>query len=120
MLEVMPESEGPLLWLRARDWLTVQDYREVFVPRLEKIMREHGKVRLLFHLAPDFQGWTTGAMWEDVKLDLKHRGDFEKVALAGASFWADAVVKLLGRFMAGEARTFLQEYLAEAWIWIQE
>jgi len=120
MLEVMPESEGPLLWLRARERLTVQDYREVFLPRLEEVIREHGKVRLLFHLAPDFQGWTAGATWEDVKLDLKHWGDFTKLALVGAPFWADVVLKLFGRFMAGEARTFLQEYLAEAWIWIQE
>jgi hypothetical protein len=120
MLEVMPESEGSLLWLRARERLTVQNYREVFVPRLEKVIREHGKVRLLFHLDPDFRGWTWGACWEDVKLDLKHRDDFEKVALAGASFWADAVLKLFARFMTGEVRTFLREYLAEAWIWIQE
>ena len=120
MLEVMPESEGPLLWLRARERLTVQDYREVFVPRLRMVIREHGKVRLLFHLDPDFRGWTPGAWWEDVKLDLKHRGDFEKVALAGASFWADALLKLFARFMTGEVRTFLREYLAEAWIWIQE
>ncbi len=120
MLEVMPESAGPLLWLRARERLTVRDYREVFVPRLEEVIREHGKVRLLLHLAPDFRGWTPGACWEDVKLGLKHRGDFEKVALAGASFWADVVLKLCGRFMPGEARTFLREYLAEAWIWIQE
>ncbi|MGD0970317.1 MAG: STAS/SEC14 domain-containing protein [Desulfobaccales bacterium] len=120
MLEVMPESEGPLLWLRARERLTVQDYREVFVPRLRMVIREHGKVRLLFHLDPDFRGWTPGAWWEDVKLDLKHRGDFEKVALVGASFWADALLKLFARFMTGEVRTFLREYLAEAWIWIQE
>jgi hypothetical protein len=120
MMEVMPESEGPLLWLRTRKRLTVQDYREVFVPRLEEVIREHGKVRLLFHLDPDFRGWTLGAWWEDVKLDLKHRGDFEKVALVGASFWADALLKLFARFMTGEVRTFLREYLAEAWIWIQE
>jgi stage II sporulation SpoAA-like protein len=119
MLEVMPESAGPLLWLRARERLTAQDYREVFVPSVEKIMREQGKVRLLLQLAPDFQGWTPGAGWEDVKL-VKYRGNFEKVALAGASFWADALLKLFAHFMPGEVRTFLREYLAEAWIWIQE
>ncbi|MGD0828281.1 MAG: STAS/SEC14 domain-containing protein [Desulfobaccales bacterium] len=120
MLKVMPESEGPLLWLRAWERLTVLDYREIFVPRLEEVIRKHGKVRLLFHLAPDFRGWTPGAWWEDVKLDLKHRGDFEKLALAGASFWADVLLRLFAHFMSGEVRTFLREYLAEAWIWIQE
>ena len=120
MLEVLPESAGKILWLRAEDRLTDRDYREVFIPRLEAVIREHGKVRVLFHLDPDFKGWTPGALWADLKLDLQHLGDFEKVALVGASIWADAVMKLFAHFMPGEVRTFLREHLAEAWIWIQE
>ncbi len=120
MLEVMPESAGKILWLRAAARLTERDYQEVFLPRLEAVLKEHGKVRVLFHLAPDFQGWTPGALWEDLRLDLKHLGDFEKVALVGASVWADAALKLFAHFMPGQVRTFLREHLAEAWIWIQE
>lgn len=120
MLEVMPESTGKILWLRAGDKLTGQDYREVFIPRLEAVIREHGRVRVLFHLDPNFQGWTPGALWDDLKLDLKHRGAFEKVALVGAPLWADTVMKLFAHFLPGEVRTFLREHLAEAWIWIQE
>jgi hypothetical protein len=120
MLEVMPESTGKILWLRAADRLTDRDYREVFMPRLEAVIREHGKVRVLFHLAPDFQGWTLGALWEDLKIDRKYWNEFEKVALVGASVWADAMMKLFGHFMHGQVRTFLREQLTEAWIWIQE
>ena len=65
-------------------------------------------MRLLFHLAPDFRGWTPGAWWEDVKLGLKHRGDFKKVALAGASFGADVFLRLFAHFMSGEVRTFFE------------
>ncbi|MGA7576614.1 MAG: STAS/SEC14 domain-containing protein [Desulfobaccales bacterium] len=120
MLEVMPESQGPLLWLRASGRLTARDYREVFAPCLEAVIREHGKVRLLLHLAPDFRGWTPAAWWEDIKLGLKNRRVFEKLGLAGAPFWADILLKLFAHFMPGEVRTFLREYLAEAWLWIQE
>ncbi len=120
MLEVMPESTGRILWLRAAGKLTDRDYREVFVPRLEAVIREHGKARVLFHLDPDFQGWTPGAMWDDLKLGLKHRDDFEKMAMVGAPAWIDAVAKLFAHFVSGEVRTFLREHLAEAWIWIQE
>ena len=92
----------------------------MFASNNEEKLREHGRVRVLFHLDPDFQGWTPGALWEDLKLDLKHRGNFEKVALVGAPLWADALMGLFGHFMSGEVRTFLREHLAEAWIWIQE
>jgi hypothetical protein len=53
-------------------------------------------------------------------LDLKHLGGFEKVVLAGAPAWADALTKLFVHFRPGKVRTFLREHLAEAWIWIQE
>ncbi len=120
MLEVMPESTGKILWLRADGKLTDRDYREVFTPSLEAVLREHGKARLLCQLEPDFQGWTPGAMWDDLKLGLKHRGDFEKLALVGASAWIDVLAKLFAHLMSGEVRTFLREHLAEAWIWVQE
>jgi SpoIIAA-like len=112
MLEVMPESQGPLLWLRARERLTAQDYREVFLPLLRTVIREHGKARLLFHVAPDFRGWTPGALWEDMKAGLKHRRDLEKIALAGAPFWADVLAKLFAHFMPGEVRTYKVEAAA--------
>jgi SpoIIAA-like len=119
MIEVM-ESRGNLLWLRARGKLTRRDYQEVLIPRLEEAIREHGKARLLFHLDPDFQGWELGALWDDLKFDLKHRRDFEKLAVVGAPRWADAAVQLFSRFMAGEVKTMLPEQLAEAWEWIQD
>ena len=114
MLEVMPASTGKILWLRAAGRLTDRDYREVFTPRLEAVIREHGKARLLFHLDPDFQGWELGAWWDDFRFDLKHKADFERLAVVGAARWADAAVKMFSRFMAGEVKTMLGEHLAEA------
>jgi hypothetical protein len=53
MLEVRPESTGKILWLRAAGRLTGQDYREVFTPSLEAVIREHGEVHTFLreHLA---------------------------------------------------------------------
>jgi hypothetical protein len=119
MIEVM-ESQGNLLWLRARGKLTHRDYQEVLIPRLEEVIWKQGKVRLLFHLDPDFQGWELGALWDDLVFDLKHRDDFEKLAVVGAAWWLEAAVKIFARFMEGEVKTMLPEQLAEAWEWLQE
>ena len=113
MIEVM-ESRGNLLWLRASGKRTRRDYQEGLIPRLEAVIREHGKARLLFHLDPDFQGWELGAWWDDFRFDLKHKDDFERLAVVGAARWADAAVKIFSRFMAGEVKTMLGEHLAEA------
>jgi len=119
MIEVM-ESKGNLLWLRASGKLTDRDYQEVLIPRLEEVIWKQDKARLLFHLDPDFQGWELGALWDDVKFGLKHKDDFEKVAVVGAPRWAEATVKIFARFMEGEIKTMLPEQLAEAWEWLQE
>ena len=34
-----------------------------------------------------FQGWDAGAAWEDLKFDLKHFGDIERLAMVGDKKW---------------------------------
>lgn len=47
MIEVLPESEGNVLGVRADGVLSGSDYEEVLIPRLEAIMGQ-GKARFLF------------------------------------------------------------------------
>ncbi len=119
MLEVMPESRENLLWLRVSGKLNRRDYEEVLIPRFEAIIQQYGRGRLLFQADPDFQGLEMGAWWDDLKFDLKHRRDFDKVAVVGVPRWMAALVELFARFMTGEVKTFLPEQLAEAWVWVQ-
>ena len=35
----------------------------------------------------DFHGWTAGALWEDIKFDLKHFAHIERLALVGDRKW---------------------------------
>ena len=35
----------------------------------------------------DFHGWDAGALWEDIKFDLKHFSDIERVAMVGEKKW---------------------------------
>ena len=42
--------------LKAIGKLADQDYKDVLIPRLESIIREHGKARLLLKMGDDFYG----------------------------------------------------------------
>jgi hypothetical protein len=119
MLEIMPESKGKVLWVRASGKLTDADYKEVFIPRLEALIKEHGKIRLLFLMEEDFQGWELGAMWDDAKFGLQHLHDFEKIAVVGAPRWVEAAMKLFARLMDAEVKAVIREQLTEARAWIQ-
>ena len=59
---------------------------EHFVPEFERLVRQHGKLRLLFDMA-GFHGWEGGALWQDIKFDMKHFGDIERLAMVGETKW---------------------------------
>ncbi len=78
MFQVMPESAGNIMGVRATGKLTDQDYQ--LIPNLEALITKYGKVRLLCFMDEEFAGLEAGAFWDDAKFFLPHRADFEKMA----------------------------------------
>jgi SpoIIAA-like len=50
MIEFMAESSGNIVGVRATGALTDIDYKDILIPRLEKLFDEHGKLRILFYI----------------------------------------------------------------------
>ncbi len=119
MITVMPETEGKLLGIKASGRLTDQDYRDVYIPRVETLVREYGQLRLLFFMDDSFTGWELGAMWDDAKYGLKYKNNFEKLAVVGGAKWIEAGAKLFAHFMPGEVKTFPADQVAAAWEWLK-
>ena len=119
MFEIMANSEGKILGVRATSKLTNRDYREVFTPTLEELFQKYGKIRLLFYMDENFAGWEMGALWEDTKLDVKHKDDFEKVAVVGGPKWVRWFMKLISPLVSAEVKNFPQDQVAAAWEWLQ-
>ena len=80
--------------LRATGKLTDQDYKEVLLPSLAALIKQHGKIRLLCFLDEEFVGLEPGAMWEDAKFFFPHKNDFEKMAIVGAPKWVERLMKI--------------------------
>jgi hypothetical protein len=119
MIEVLPESQGNIFGVKMSGKITAREYEDAIIPRVEAIFQEHGKIRLMYLVDDSFQGAEAGAMWDDTKLGLKHRKDFEKLALVGGSKWMDWLTKLAAKFMSGQTKTFTAEQLQEAWGWLR-
>jgi hypothetical protein len=119
MIKVLPESGGNILVLRAESRLTDQDYKKVLIPRLESIIREHGKAKLLLDMGDEFQGWEGAALWDDARFGLAHRNDYEKMAVIGGPRWVEWGLKLAAMIMSGEIRSFSPSEREEALRWIK-
>jgi hypothetical protein len=59
---------GKVLEVQVSNKVTHDDYQR-FVPAFERLVKQHGKIRVLFEMA-GFHGWEAGALWDDIKFDL--------------------------------------------------
>jgi hypothetical protein len=118
MIEIMPESHGKILSVKVSGKLTDVDYKEIFVPKSEELVKQFGKIRMVVHMAKDFNGWEPHAAWDDAVFGIKHRNDFEKFAVVGGGDWMEWATKLASHFMSGEVRTFSEVQLQEALDWV--
>jgi hypothetical protein len=118
MMKVADESGGNVLVLEAEGKLTHEDYKSVLIPRLESIIHERGKARLLLDMGDDIRGWEPKAMWDDARFGLAHRRDFEKMAVVADRRWLKWALRAAQLVMQGEIRTFPPSRRAEARRWI--
>lgn len=115
---VRVETTGDLVEVHVQGTLTHEAY-QAFVPVLEAGVREHGKLRILFVMR-DFHGWTAGALWDDLKLDLKHFRDVRRLALVGETKWQHGMSLFCKPFTTAKVRYFPSEELEAARAWLRE
>ncbi len=117
-IELHEEPEHKLLRVVAGGKLDRADY-ERFVPLVERMIQQHGPIRVLLELN-DFHGWTAGALWEDVKFDLKHFRDIERLAIVGDRTWERGMATFCKPFTTASIRYFDREQRDEAAEWIRD
>ncbi|HEV3118902.1 MAG TPA: STAS/SEC14 domain-containing protein [Gemmataceae bacterium] len=109
---------GKILVVNLSGKLTKEDY-EHFVPEVERLIRQHGKIRMLVQMQ-DFHGWTVSALWEDIKFDLKHFNHVERLAFVGDRKWEAGMAAFCRPFTAARIRYFDESQIEEAFQWIAE
>ena len=110
------DSETDLVTIKISGKLTTEDYKR-FIPELETFIQEHGGINVLFQMV-DFHGWEFGAMWEDLKFDMKHFSDMKRLAIVGEKKWHEWMAKVCVLFTKAEIQYFPSEQLADAKTWL--
>jgi hypothetical protein len=115
-VQVSERNGGKVLEIMVSGKLTDDDYRR-FVPEFERLVREKGKLRVLFHMV-DFHGWEAAALWDDISFDLKHFSDIERLAMVGDKAWEHGMSAFCRPFTTATVRYFDRSALAEAQAWL--
>lgn len=120
MIEIMPETEGKTLVIKATDMLTSQDYEDIFIPQLRQQIDQFGKISVVIYLDENFTGWELGAAWDDALFGLQHRHDFEKIALVCDLKWVVWATKIGAYFMEGQVATYTAKEFQKAVAWVKQ
>ena len=120
MIEIMSETEGNILVIKATGKLTAGDYEEVFIPKINQLIQDYKKVKVVVFLAENFSGWELGAAWDDAMFGIQHRNDFEKLAIVGGSKWVKWATKVGSHFMDGQVAIYDIPDFQNAVAWAKE
>jgi hypothetical protein len=110
------KGEGRVIEVELTGKLTREDY-EAFLPEVEQRLKEYGKVRVLMRMH-DFHGWRLAALWQDIKFDMHHFRQFEKIAMVGEKRWQEWMSTICVPFTTGEVRFFHSDQLEAAREWV--
>ena len=97
--------------------LSKEDYAQL-VPEVEGLIKKHGKLRILFEMQ-DFHGWEMGALWQDIKFDVKHFNDVERIAFIGENKWQEEMTKFCRPFTTAKISYFDHADMEKAREWLK-
>jgi hypothetical protein len=106
MLEVVTDAPADVLAIRATGKVTADDYRSVLIPALDRALERGAKIRLVYELGKDYEGFEAGGVWQDLRLGAAHFASFERIALVTDTEWLHDGARLFSALMPGEVRVF--------------
>lgn len=111
----MPDN---VVAVKATGKVTGEDYDKVLVPTIEDKLARYDKIRLLYQIGPDFEGFTAEAMWDDAKVGMRHLTAFKKVAVVSDVEWINRAVRIFSFVIPSDVRIFGNDGFSEAKTWV--
>ena len=117
MLKPIEGAPVGVVAIRAVGTVTADDYDTVLEPAIEAAIADHGNVRLVYELGPEFEGYAAGAAWEDAKFGANYLSKWQRCAVVTDHVLLGDAIRAFGIIMPGEIRVFPVARLADALAW---
>lgn len=119
MLKPLTDLPPGIDGLEAVGRVSKDDYEKVMAPLLDAARRDGRKLRFLYQIGPEFQGFTPGAAWQDAKLGLSNLRLFEAIAMVTDSGWIRESTRLAAFMMPCPVEVFSVADRARAVEWLR-
>jgi hypothetical protein len=118
MLTILEFTKNNVIATKAQENLTEADIQKIH-PLIHNIVNRGQKVRWYFEME-NFSGWKFNAFWKDLKMDMSHADDYEKIAMVGDKKWQDWITQFMKPFTNADIRYFDLEEKQKAKEWINQ
>ncbi|MEP7092811.1 MAG: STAS/SEC14 domain-containing protein, partial [Flavobacterium sp.] len=106
MIQLIPDMSSNIAAFRAIGEVTKEDYQNVVLPEIERVIKQIGHINFLLVLDTELENYTWGAWIQDALLGLKKIGKWNRVAIITDS---NTIISLTNKFsylVPGEFRGF--------------
>jgi hypothetical protein len=118
-MHTIERKDGNVVEVALSGKATAADYED-FVPQVEAEISRRGPLRVLWDMSR-LESVEPGALWRDLRFDIEHRADWERVAIVGDKRWHDWAAQLFKPFVRNApVRYFDEDQRDEAENWLAE
>lgn len=118
MLQIMTDVPENVVGIRAAGQVTQDDYREIFVPAVERASKEFGEINLLMVFETQLSNFTPGAWLQDAKMSLKQFGKWNKIAVVSDEKIVEKVAHVFSFISPAVSKGFTIAELDQAKMWV--
>jgi hypothetical protein len=114
MIQIIEGLPDNVVGILAKGRVTNADCDKILKPTMENSLKRHDKVRLYYEIGCRFPG----AAWEDLRLDIDHLPQWERVAVITDVAWIRHTVNALRFVLGSEVRVYTTSQAPEGLAWI--
>jgi hypothetical protein len=115
MLDEITDLPPGVIGFEVSGKLRTEDYRDILQPALQAAAA-NGEVRVVI-VIPKFDGFSGGALWQDLKMGVEHWGAWKRIALVTDVEWMIHGTQWFGWMTPGEVKHFPLVDRAAAGVW---
>lgn len=118
MLERLKDVPAAVDAVKAVGTVSKSDYERVIEPLVNDARNEGRRIRFLYEFGPEFQSFTPGAGWEDLKIGISSLRLFEGCAVVSDIGWIRESTRLMSFLMPCPVRVFGNQERDAALRWL--
>jgi hypothetical protein len=105
MIEPLAGLPEGVIGFEARGEIHSDDYTSVLIPAIDEQIAAGNDLRIVL-VFERWDGFSSGAAWEDMKLGLEHFTHWKRIALVTDLDWMVHLTQLFGWMTPGEMKRF--------------